>query len=211
MSNNQNRVQYHKSPFITTAVFLTLTICLLFIGCDTYRVFINENAAPLYYCTIENIDQVYDGDTIRDVSILIFPFRSQLLDVSKMPLTIWPGVERHEDGIYSVTNIRIAGIDTPEKRPRRADRTEASLQREKDRAEAATNFLKQLIIDNTKENGELGFYIQNPEFGVYAGRIIAELFFFNDGIMINLADELLKNGHAVEYDGGTKTHDWGAE
>lgn len=210
MSNDLNR-NYFPISTLTTAVILTLIVCSVFSGCATYKVFIDENAAPLYYGTIQNIDQVYDGDTIQDVSILIFPFKSQLLDDSKMPLTIWPGVERHEDGIYSVTNIRIAGIDTPEKRPRRADRTEASLQREKDRAEAATNFLKQLIIENTKENGELGFYIQNPEFGVYAGRIVAELFFFNHGIIINLADELLKNGHAVEYDGGTKTHDWGAE
>lgn len=188
-----------------------LLMWLPILGCNSSKILFNQDAEPIYYGTIDSIDQVYDGDTIQDVSILIYPFLHNKSDISSIPLIIWPGVERRQDGIYSMTNIRIAGIDTPEKRPRKAGRTEASLQREKDRAAAATLFLQQLIQDNKKENGELGFYIQNPEFGTYAGRIVADLFFFHDDITINIADELLKSGHAVEYDGGTKTHDWGAE
>ena len=33
----------------------------------------------------------------------------------------------------------------------------------------------------------------------------------NYRLYYNAADALLEAGHAVVYDGGTKTHDWGAE
>ena len=206
-----NRNQILQLATIVRKIAVTLLLSLSIAACGTSKILINDSAAPIYYGTIENIDKVYDGDTIQDVSIRIYPFNNFIPNVSEMPLTIWPGVERRQDGIYSLIDIRISGIDAPEKRPVRGDRSEESIQREKARAEAATNFLKQLILENTKEDGELGFYIQNPEFGTYAGRIVADIFFFNDGISINVADEMIDNGHAVAYSGGTKTHDWGAE
>ena len=206
-----NRNQILQFATIVRKITVTLLLSLSIAACGTSKILINDSAVPIYYGTIKNIDQVYDGDTIQDVSIRIYPFNNFIPSVSKMPLTIWPGVERRQDGIYSLINIRISGIDAPEKRPVRGDRSEESIQREKARAEAATNFLKQLILENSKADGELGFYIQNPEFGTYAGRIVADIFFFNDGISINVADEMIDNGHAVTYSGGTKTHDWGAE
>ena len=170
-----------------------------------------ESSAPIYYGTIGSIDEVYDGDTIRDVAILIYPFHSPTPGMSEAQLTLWPGIERRADGIYSITDIRIAGIDTPEKRPIRGDRTEASIQREKERAEAATDFLKQLLLDNSKDDGTLGFVIQNPELDKYAGRTVSDVICFKDGVSTDVAEALLEAGHAVVYDGGTKTHDWGAE
>ncbi len=170
-----------------------------------------ESSAPIYYGTIDSIDDVYDGDTIRDVAVLIYPFYSPTPGMSEAELTLWPGIERRIDGIYSITNIRIAGIDTPEKRPIRDDRMEASIQREKERAEAATDFLKQLLLDNSKDDGTLGFVIQNPELDKYAGRIIADVICFKEGVSTDVAEALIEAGHAVVYDGGTKTHDWGAE
>ena len=170
-----------------------------------------ESSAPIYYGTIDSIDNVYDGDTIRDVAILIYPFYSPTLGMNEAQLTLWPGIERRIDGIYSITNIRIAGIDTPEKRPIRGDRSEASIQREKERAEAATDFLKQLLLDNSKDDGTLGFVIQNPALDKYAGRIVADVICVKDGVSTDVAEALIEAEHAVVYDGGTKTHDWGAE
>jgi endonuclease YncB( thermonuclease family) len=166
---------------------------------------------PIYYGTIDSIDSVYDGDTIRDVSIQIYPFRSRLSDMGKERLTLWPGIERRADGIYSIIDIRIAGIDTPERRPTRAGRTEASLQREKERAATATDFLKQLLLENSADDGTLVFVIQNLQPDKYAGRIVADVICVKGDAFINAADALLEAGHAVVYDGGTKTHDWGAE
>ena len=190
---------------------LPFLLCLSFAGCATSDVLSPDSRAPIYYGTIDSIDDVYDGDTIRDVAILIYPFHSPPPGMSENQLTLWPGIERRADGIYSITDIRIAGIDTPETRPIRGDRTEASIQREKERAEAATDFLKQLLIDNSKNDGTLGFVIQNPELDKYAGRTVADVICFKDGVSTDVAEALLEAGHAVVYDGGTKTHDWGAE
>ena len=196
---------------ILRRIILALLLCLSLAGCGTSDVLIPDSSAPIYYGTIDSIDAVYDGDTIRDVAILIYPFHSPTLGMSEAQLTLWPGIERRADGIYSITDIRIAGIDTPEKRPIRGDRTEASIQREKERAEAATDFLKQLLIDNSKDDGTLGFVVQNPELDKYAGRTVADVICFKDGVFTDVAEALLEAGHAVVYDGGTKTHDWGAE
>lgn len=180
-------------------------------GCETSDVLLPESSTPIYYGTIDSIDDVYDGDTIRDVAVLIYPFYSPTLGMSEAQLTLWPGIERRVDGIYSITDIRIAGIDTPEKRPIRSDRSEASIQREKERAEAAKDFLKQLLLDNSKDDGTLGFVIQNPELDKYAGRIVADVICFKEGVSTDVAEALIKAGHAVVYDGSAKTHDWGAE
>lgn len=192
-------------------LILPFLLCLSLAGCETADVLLPEGSAPIYYGAIDSIDAVYDGDTIRDVAILIYPFHSATPGMSEAELTLWPGVERRVDGIYSITNIRIAGIDTPEKRPIRGNRTEASIQREKERAEAATNFLKQLLLDNSKDDGTLGFVIQNPELDKYAGRTVADVICFKEGVSTNVGEALIEAGHAVAYDGGTKTHDWGAE
>ena len=196
---------------ILRRIILALLLCLSLAGCGTSDVLIPDSSAPIYYGTIDSIDAVYDGDTIRDVAILIYPFHSPTLGMSEAQLTLWPGIERRADGIYSITDIRIAGIDTPEKRPIRGDRTDASIRREKERAEAATDFLKQLLIDNSKDDGTLGFVVQNPELDKYAGRTVADVICFKDGVSTDVAEALLEAGHAVVYDGGTKTHDWGAE
>ncbi|MDE0396722.1 MAG: thermonuclease family protein [Candidatus Poribacteria bacterium] len=204
-----------RTPLSHTAIFrrvvLTLLLCLSLAGCGTSDVLIPDSSAPIYYGTIDSINNVYDGDTIRDVTILIYPFYSPTLGMSEAQLTLWPGIERRSDGIYSITDIRIAGIDTPEKRPIRENRTEASIQREKERAEAATDFLKQFLIDNRRDDGTLGFVIQNPELDKYAGRTVADVICFKDGVSTDVAEALLEAGHAVVYNGGTKTHDWGAE
>ena len=196
---------------IPRKITLTLLLLLLLIRCDTSNVLIPDSGVLIYYGTIESVDDVYDGDTIRDVAVRIHPFRSLLSGMDGERLSLWPGIERRADGIYIITDIRIAGIDTPEKRPTRAGRTEASLQREKKRAAAATDFLKQLLLENSKDDGTLGFVIQNPQSDKYAGRTVADVICVKGNVSVDVAGALLDAGHAVPYDGGTKTHDWGVE
>ncbi len=180
-------------------------------GCETSNLLIQNDSGPIYYGTIDSIDNVYDGDTILDVTVQIHSFHSSPLGMSEDRLMLWPGIEQRVDGIYSFTDIRIAGIDTPERRPIRAGRTEASLQKEKEQAQAATDFLKRLIMANRNEEGTLGFIIQNPQPDKYFGRTVATVICFKDDIFINVAESLLEAGHAVAYDGGAKTHKWGEE
>ncbi len=208
-------MKFDRTPLSHTAILrrvvLTFLLCLSLAGCETSDVLFRDSSAPIYYGTIDSIDNVYDGDTIQDVAILIYRFHSPILETSEAQLILWPGIERRADGIYSITDIRIAGIDTPEKRPIRGNRSEASLQREKERAAAATEFLKQLLLESSGDNSTLGFVIQNPQPDKYAGRVIADVLCVRDGLFIDVAEALLDAGHAVVYDGGTKTHDWGAE
>ena len=195
---------------ILAKITLISLLYLVLAGCETSDILLPGGSEPIYYGTIDNIDNVYDGDTIQDVSVQIYPFHP-LPRISEGRLTLWPGIERRVDGIYSITDIRIAGIDAPEKRPTRAGRTEASIQAEKERAAAATDFLKQLLLESSEEDSPLGFIIQHPQPDKYAGRIVANVICVKEGVPINVAEALLDAGHAVVYTGGTKTHDWGAE
>ncbi len=61
---------------ILRKLILPFLLCLSLLGCETSDVLLPESSAPIYYGTINSIDDVYDGDTIRDVAILIYPFHS---------------------------------------------------------------------------------------------------------------------------------------
>lgn len=152
-------------------------------------------------CVLSDAEkQVYDGDTIRDVRVLLLrhPFEKYQLG------EYWPGVHITERGVEIETDIRIAGIDTPEKRvstknPDGTPRSEASRQREKAAAAAA----RQALMDMLKSN-ENRFSISDPIHGKYAGRTVAD-------VAVNEMDVglyLIQKGHAKAYEGGTKP-DWG--
>lgn len=145
----------------------------------------------IYKATLKGPEQVYDGDTLKDVRILVFDFQDNITYRE-----LWPGVYLTARGIEIETDIRIAGIDTPEKRPLKKGRTEASRLREKAAAARAQVALAKLL----KENGNYTFRIQDPLLGKYAGRTVADVFVGD----INVAAWLIRNGHAIGYDGGTK-------
>ena len=84
-------------------------------------------------------------------------------------------------------NHRLAGIDTPEKA--------SKCKKASDLAYKAKAF----VTDFVKGGVEI-VYIELDKYGRYLVNV--------DKNGINLADELVKNGLAVYYDGGTKTKDW---
>ena len=49
------------------------------------------------------------------------------------------------------------------------------------------------------------FLVANPKIGKYAGRTVADVYVGN--LRTNVADYMIKHGHAKPYDGGTKP-DW---
>ena len=103
------------------------------------------------------------------------------------------------------TDIRINGIDTPEKRPLKKKRdgtlrSEVGRSNEKYAAAQSRLALLKLLQEN-----ELKFVVSNPTIGKYAGRIVAAVNV--DGI--NAGQFLIKNGYALPYDGGRKVElDW---
>ena len=159
------------------------------------------NPEPLFIDTYDSTladaeKQVYDGDTIKDVRVLLLEHPFHVSDYGER----WPGVHITERGVEIQTDIRIAGIDTPEKRtstknPDGSLRSEASRQREK----AAAFASRQALIDLLRSNDNR-FSISDPIHGKYAGRTVADVA-INE---IDVATTLIEKGHAKPYDGGTK-------
>lgn len=136
---------------------------------------------------------IYDGDTWTDMYITIKTFDGE----NHPPEILWDGIFLGEDKLYVVTDIRLKGIDTPEKRPARAGRTPESIAREKAAAEAAKDAVEALL-----EKHEWDFVITEPERGKYAGRTVANILVGTE--RISIADFLIEKGLGYRYDGGKK-------
>ena len=145
--------------------------------------------------------QVYDGDTIQDVRIEILDMRENVPAGE-----LWPGVFLTPERTIEIeTDIRINGIDTPEKRPLKKKR-DGTLRSEVGRSnEKYAAAQSRLVLLKLLQENELKFVVSNPTIGKYAGRIVAAVNV--DGI--NAGQFLIKNGYALPYDGGRKVElDW---
>ena len=85
---------------------------------------------------------------------------------------------------------RLAGIDTPE-----SFKQAAKCQKEIELGLKAKEF-----VSNFVKGGVEIVYVELDKYGRYLVNV--------DKNGLNLADELVRNGLAVYYDGGTKTKDW---
>jgi len=124
------------------------------------------------------IVDVYDGDTIKT-------------DMSS----------RLPEPLGKIS-IRIRGIDTPEK-PAASYKVTGKLGRagcikEAELALEAKEFVEMMAVGFTKMK------VDNFKWGKYGGRIVGDVKIGG----VNVADALIKEGLAIPYDGGTKTHDW---
>tara|TARA_R110000851_G_scaffold252527_1_gene405035 strand:+ start:2450 stop:2803 length:354 start_codon:yes stop_codon:yes gene_type:complete len=85
--------------------------------------------------------------------------------------------------------IRLAGINAPESRTRDLEEKKLGL--------AAKSRLTELL-------GDGDFVLESKEVGKY-GRVLGTLHKYNDGELgVNLNETLVKEGYAVEYDGGKR-------
>ena len=162
---------------------------------STWRAKRNLSALPISQCaphkwdnyrTIARVVKVYDGDTIT----VVFPFRFGAKE-------------------YMTTNIRILGIDTAEMHPSRA---KSVFEREVEikYAKLARIRLCELIgFDETITSATDIMPDAQPVFvnlvlvkaDKYGGRIVGEVFTSNG---VNVAETLIAEHLAVEYDGGKK-------
>ena len=158
-------------------------------------------AEGVYLCTIADVEDVYDGDTITDVHILV-----SAVDFSSIEQLgeVFPNIVLKENGIYVQNSIRITGIDTPEIRvsTKKADgtpRSDVSRANEKKAAIAARDAVRRLFEDNG-----LLFTISEVEHDKF-GRVLGVVTVGD----VNVAEYLIEKGHALPYDGGTKEElDW---
>ena len=170
-------------------------------------VFLFAESADLlsYPSKLTSEKQVYDGDTLKDVRIQILDMGSGL-EIPRTPKELWPGVFLTPQRTIEIeTDVRLSGIDTPEKRPLKKKR-DGTLRSEKSRSNekyaAAQSRLALLMLLRANE---LKFVVSNPTIGKYAGRIVAGVTI--DGV--DAAQFLIEKGNALPYNGGRKVElDW---
>ena len=126
-----------------------------------------------YNFRVTEINKVVDGDTI-DVTIDL-------------------GFD-----LYKKERVRVAGIDTPEKRTRDLEEKALGID--------ATNWLKEKLADAIAGDDELTIRTElSGGIGKY-GRLLGWLYIGDSELSLN--EEMITEGYAWEYDGGTKKKDF---
>ena len=100
--------------------------------------------------------------------------------------------------LYKKERVRVAGVDTPEKRTRNLEEKELGID--------ATNWLTEQL--DSAIDGEDALVIRTEidgGFGKY-GRLLGWLYIGEDTESIN--ERMIREGYAWKYDGGTKNKDF---
>ena len=122
-----------------------------------------------YNFRVVSVDKVLDGDTI-DVTIDL-------------------GFD-----LYKKERVRIAGVDTPEKRTRDFEEKALGID--------ATNWMKEHLEETINGDDELIIRTElKGGVGKY-GRLLGWLYVSDDVVSLN--EQMITEGYAWEYDGGTK-------
>ena len=96
--------------------------------------------------------------------------------------------------LYKKERVRIAGVDTPEKRTRDLEEKELGIH--------ATNWMKDKLTETIKGDEELTIRTElKGGVGKY-GRLLGWLYINEDALSLN--EQMITEGYAWEYDGGTK-------
>ena len=99
--------------------------------------------------------------------------------------------------LYKKERVRIAGVDTPEKRTRDLEEKELGID--------ATNWLKAKLTETIKGDEELTIRTElKGGVGKY-GRLLGWLYVGDSDISLN--EQMITEGYAHAYDGGTKNMD----
>ena len=126
-----------------------------------------------YNFRVTQIDKVLDGDTI-DVTIDL-------------------GFD-----LYKKERVRIAGVDTPEKRTRDLEEKALGID--------ATNWLKEKLDSTIAGDNELTIRTELVGGVGKYGRLLGWLYIGDSELSLN--EKMIEEGYAWEYDGGTKQKDF---
>ena len=131
------------------------------------------NRKSCYNFRVTEINKVLDGDTI-DVTIDL-------------------GFD-----LYKKERVRIAGVDTPEKRTRNLEEKELGID--------ATNWLKQQLKEAVDGSDDLTIRTELVGGVGKYGRLLGWLYIGDGDVSIN--ERMIEQGYAWAYDGGTKNKDF---
>ena len=114
---------------------------------------------------------------------------NRVVDGDTIDVTIDLGFE-----LYKKERVRVAGVDTPEKRTRNLEEKELGIH--------ATHWLKKQLEDTIAGDEELIIRTElKGGVGKY-GRLLGWLYIGDNNISIN--EQMIAEGYAWSYDGGTK-------
>jgi micrococcal nuclease len=118
---------------------------------------------------------------------------NRVLDGDTIDVTIDLGFE-----LYKKERVRIAGVDTPEKRTRNLEEKALGID--------ATNWLKGKLESTIAGDDQL--FIRTELVGGVGkyGRLLGWLYIGDESVSIN--EEMIGEGYAWPYDGGTKQKDF---
>ena len=117
---------------------------------------------------------------------------NKVLDGDTIDVTIDLGFD-----LYKKERVRIAGVDTPEKRTRNLEEKELGID--------ATNWLKKELEDVLAGDDELIVRTElHGGVGKY-GRLLGWLYVGDEELSLN--EQMINQGYAHAYDGGTKNMD----
>ena len=118
---------------------------------------------------------------------------NRVLDGDTIDVTIDLGFD-----LFKKERVRIAGVDTPEKRTRNLEEKALGID--------ATEWLKARLNDTIKGDDEL--LIRTELIGGVGkyGRLLGWLYIGESNVSIN--EQMISQGYAWEYDGGTKKKDF---
>ena len=118
---------------------------------------------------------------------------NKVLDGDTIDVTIDLGFD-----LYKKERVRVAGVDTPEKRTKDAEEKALGIDATnwlKDHLDGAINGDDDLII-RTELDGGVGKY----------GRLLGWLYIGTEEVSLN--EQMIEEGYAFPYDGGTKVKDF---
>ena len=115
---------------------------------------------------------------------------NRVLDGDTLDVTIDLGFD-----LFKKERVRVAGVDTPEKRTRNLEEKALGID--------ATNWLKQKLEDTIAGDGdELTVRTELVGGTGKYGRLLGWLYVGEDTVSLN--EQMITEGYAWEYDGGTK-------
>ena len=118
---------------------------------------------------------------------------NRVVDGGTIDVTIDLGFE-----LYKKERVRVAGVDTPEKRTRNLEEKALGID--------ATNWLKKQLEDTINGDDELIIRTElTGGVGKY-GRLLGWLYIGDEEVSIN--EQMIDEGYAWSYDGGTKQKDF---
>ena len=118
---------------------------------------------------------------------------NKVLDGDTIDVTIDLGFD-----LYKKERVRVAGVDTPEKRTRDLEEKALGID--------ATNWLKEKLEDTINGDGELSVRTELVGGVGKYGRLLGWLYI--DDSEISLNELMITEGYAWPYDGGTKKKDF---